>query len=225
MRGPAAERVGTRTAGACQQRRDRGRACAASLRGAGPAAAESRPSASRRAARRCGAGSSRPGRSPSGRSLLRSASAAVTAQARDPVAQQRGRRRRRTSRGGTGSRTSGPFSTAATNRSPPCSAQVTSGGRGAAVGDQRPVAHGVGVHEVEPLVLDAGEQRASPSGDLDGVPAHVRHDRRLQPLDRPRATRRSPRCSTPCSTPRVEQHLHARRRCRAPAGRRRAAGR
>ena len=48
------------------------------------------------------------------------------------------RRRRRTSRGGTGWPHSGPFSTAATNRSPPCSAQVTSGRAGAAVGLQRP---------------------------------------------------------------------------------------
>ena len=77
---------------------------------------------------------------------------------------------------------SGPFSTAATNRSPPCSAQVTSGRPGQVVGHQGPVADGVGVHEVEALVLDAGEQ-GGPGGGLDGVPAHVRDHRRLEPLD------------------------------------------
>ena len=55
---------------------------------------------------------------------------------------------------------------------------------GPVVGDQRPVAHAVRVHEVEPLVLDAREQRRL-RGDLDGVPAHVGYDGRLQPLDDP----------------------------------------
>ncbi len=79
---------------------------------------------------------------------------------------------------------SGPFSTAATNRSPPCVAQVTSGGTGPAVGAQGPVAHAVGVHEVEPLPLHPVEQRRA-VGDLDGVPPHVRYDGRLQALHHP----------------------------------------
>ena len=79
---------------------------------------------------------------------------------------------------------SGPFSTAATNRSPPCSAQVTSGARVRPFVSSSQRADAVGVHEVEPLVLDAREQRGA-LGGLDGVPAHVRDDRRLQPLDRP----------------------------------------
>ncbi|GMA85391.1 hypothetical protein GCM10025868_06410 [Angustibacter aerolatus] len=56
----------------------------------------------------------------------------------------------------------------------------------ARVGDlQPPVLHGVGVHEVEPLRLDAGEQPAARCG-LDGVPAGVRDDGRREPLDRAR---------------------------------------
>ena len=47
----------------------------------------------------------------------------------------------------------GPSSTAATNRSPPCSAQVTRRASG-----RRQVAHRVRVHEVEPLVRDSSEQ-------------------------------------------------------------------
>ena len=69
-----------------------------------------------------------------------------------------GRRRRRTSPGGTGSTRPAPSSTAATNRSPPCSAQVTL--PGIAVGQ---LADRVRVHEVEPLVGDAGEQPAARS--------------------------------------------------------------
>ena len=76
-----------------------------------------------------------------------------------PVAQQGRRRRRRTSRGGTGSPHSGPFSTAATKRSP-CVGPGDHGrdGREGAVGLERPLLHRIRVHEVEPLVLDAGEQ-------------------------------------------------------------------
>ena len=53
---------------------------------------------------------------------------------------------------------SGPFSTAATNR---CAVLGPGDqrGAGAVVGHQLPAPYGVGVHEVEPLVLDAGEQR------------------------------------------------------------------
>ena len=133
--------------------------------------------------------------------------------------QQPRRRRRRTSPGGTGSPHSGPFSTAATNGSP-CSAQVTSGAGRRRL--ERPRRRGVGVDEVEPLVLDARRTARSPRGDVDRVPAHVRQDRRVQPLDRAgplaaalgdaRRARRRPRTAPAC-----------RRRCRAPAGRPRAA--
>ena len=133
------------------------------------------------------------------------------------------RRRRRTSRGGTGWPRAGRSRPRRRTGRPPCSVQVTSGARGAAVGLQRPGADAVGVHEVEPLPLDAGEHPRA-ARHVDGVPAHVRDDRRLQPLDqaRPlvaalgldavldRRARRAPAC---------------RRRCRAPAGRPRAGAR
>ena len=51
-----------------------------------------------------------------------------------------------------------------------------------AVGGEREVADAVGVHEVEALVGQAVEQHAA-RGGVDGVPAHVRQDRRLQLLD------------------------------------------
>ena len=91
--------------------------------------------------------------------------------------------------------------------------------RGAAmrssVGVQRPAAGGVGVHEVEPLALHPGEQPGS-AGDR-------------APCSSPCAAGPGPAAARPRrATPRtrgldavldaeVEQHLHARRRCRAPA--------
>ena len=82
-------------------------------------------------------------------------------------------RRRRTSPGGTGSRTSGPFSTAATNGSP-CAVQVTRGGR-TARGRVASRAR-VGVDEVEPRrPATPGEQHRA-GRRRDGVPAHVRQD-------------------------------------------------
>ena len=103
---------------------------------------------------------------------------------------------------------SGPFSTAATNRSPPCSAQVTSGARVRSLVTQRPVAHGVGVHEVEPLALDAGEQHACPRGPRRcSSPCAARRA--------PAAARRRPgHSSQPCGLDAVldaalEEHLHA----------------
>ena len=56
---------------------------------------------------------------------------------------------------------------------------------GAVVGDEVPGPGGVGVHEVEPLVLDAREQ-ARAGRHLDRVPAHVGHDVGLEPGDQPR---------------------------------------
>ena len=109
--------------------------------------------------------------------------AAPRSQRLHPVAQQLGARRRPTSRGGTGWPHSGPFSTAATNGAP-CSAQVTLGATAAKApsGLSSQLLHGVGVDEVEPLVLHPGEQ-PGPRGDVDLGPAHVRHDRGRQPVD------------------------------------------
>ena len=119
---------------------------------------------------------------------------------------------------------SGPFSTAATNRSPPCSAQVHQRRAGAAVGDQLPVADAVGVHEVEPLVLDAGEQHATRAATSTV----------FQPMCG--TTGACSRSTPPGHSPQpsvVDAVLDARartapacrRRCRAPAGRRPAGGR
>ena len=80
---------------------------------------------------------------------------------------------------------SGPFSTAATNGSP-CSAQVTSGG------SMRPVGSGSRSQRARRRSARSRSGRPRrgrrtarcPSGRLDGVPAHVRHDRRLEPVDR-----------------------------------------
>ena len=116
-----------------------------------------------------------------------------------PSCEQRGRRRRRTSRGGTGSRSAGRSPQprrSGRHRARPRSPAAPGCGRWS----QRPRAHAVGVHEVEPLPLEPVEQRLPP-GALDGVPAHVGYDGGLQPLDDARATRRRPGVSTPCSTP------------------------
>ena len=118
---------------------------------------------------------------------------------------------------------SAPFSTAATN-----SLAVLRPGHERRADRVRrlqlPAAHAVGVHEVEARPgLHAGEQRR-PGRRRDGVPAHVRQHVRLEPLDGARPlpaalgalvrARRRARTAPAC-----------RRRCRAPAGRRRAAGR
>ena len=118
----------------------------------------------------------------------------------DPVAQQRARPRRRTSRGGTGWRTAGrsrPPRRTGRRRARPRS---PAGARGAVVGPQRPVAHAVGVHEVEPLVLDARRTASCPRAPRRcSSPCGVRRA--------PAAARRrpghssSPGVSTPCSTP------------------------
>ena len=132
-------------------------------------------------------------------------------------------RRLRTSRGGTASPSSGPFSTAATNRSPPCSAQVTSGARVRPLRHQLPAPDAVGVHEVEPVVLDAREQRACPrarrrcSSPCAGRSAPAAARRRP-------ATRRSPR-SPRRARPRGRRGSACPRRCRARACRRRGDGR
>ena len=134
------------------------------------------------------------------------------------------RRRRRTSRGGTGSRVSGPFSTAATNRSPPCSAHVTSGARVRSLVSSAQSAHAVGVHEVEPLVLDAGEERACPPGTSTV----------FQPMWG--TTGAWSRSTTPgplvaalgldaVLDTALEEHLHADADARAPGDRRRGGGR
>ena len=119
---------------------------------------------------------------------------------------------------------SGPFSTAATNRSPPCSAQVTSGDAGAVVGDQGPGAHGVGVHEVEPLVLDAGEQRASRRARRRCSSPCAGTTRRLQPLDHARPLAAALGLDAVLDA-RARTAPACRRRCRAPGGRRRAGAR
>ena len=120
---------------------------------------------------------------------------------------------------------SGPFSTAATKRR----AVVGPGDLGrdggeGAVGLEVPALHGVGVDEVEPLALDAREQPgalgrrrpcSSPcagttgAGSRSTVPGHSREPR-LGSLDAGLGRRR--RTAPACP-----------RRCRAPAGRRRAA--
>ena len=68
---------------------------------------------------------------------------------------------------------------------------------------------------------------AEPSGDLDGVPAHVRDDRRLEPLDHPGHS--SQPGSRHRARPRARRAPACPRRCRAPDGRRpadaRSAGR
>ena len=86
---------------------------------------------------------------------------ALTAQPQ-PVRRAGWRRRRRTSPGGTGSPTARRSRRAATNGSP-CSVQVATAAASAASGT-RPPRDGVGVHEVEALVLDAGEERAAGAG-------------------------------------------------------------
>ena len=53
----------------------------------------------------------------------------------------------------------------------------------------------------------AGEQRRA-GRRVDGVPAHVRQHRRVQPVTAPGSSPR-PLVTTPCSSPRVEQDLHA----------------
>ena len=79
---------------------------------------------------------------------------------------------------------SGPCSTAATNLSPPYSRPRDLGAaRAPAARRQHPVAQAVRVHEVEALVTRVRRTSASRRRRLDGVPAHVRHDRRLQALD------------------------------------------
>ena len=110
------------------------------------------------------------------------------------------RRRRPTSPGGTGSRDSGPRSTAATNGSP-CSvvACVTA-----------PVGRGrrVRVDEVEAACRgQAGEQHRA-GRRVDGVPAHVRQPGARQPVTAPGSSPR-PLVTTPCSSPDVEEDLHA----------------
>ncbi len=96
---------------------------------------------------------------------------------------------------------SGPFSTAATNRSPPCSAQVHERRARAVVGDQGPVADAVRVHEVEAL----GPRRRRTAGCPGGTSTVFQPmcgttgacSRSTTPGHSPQ-----PSVSTPCSTPR-----------------------
>ena len=140
----------------------------------------------------------------------------------EPVRQQVGARRRRTSRGGTGWLTAG--------RSRPRRRRLAVLGPGhqrarrTAVGRRipAPVADGVGVHEVEPLVgaSPANSARAlgrptvfQPMCGSDRRPGAARPRRATPPaLGRPRRARRRARTGSAC-----------RRRCPAPAGRRPAA--
>ena len=103
---------------------------------------------------------------------------------------------------------SGPFSTAATNRSPPCSAQVHQRGAGAAVGAQAPGRARRRSARSRTARPRRRRTARSPSGDLDGVPAHVRHDRRLQPLDHARPLVAALGLDAVLDAA-LEQHLHA----------------
>ena len=110
--------------------------------------------------------------------------------------------------GGTAS-PQGPFSTAATKRSP-WVAQVTTGStaaKGPSVASSARV-RGVRVHEVEPLLRDALEEHTS-LGRLDRRPPHVRHDGCDEPVD---GTGPLPHAEHGCrarlARP-LEHHLHA----------------
>ena len=88
----------------------------------------------------------------------------------------------------------GPFSTAATNRSP-CTAQVTVGAANRPPPSASNRSSSVGVDEVEPLVRDAAEQDGL-GLRCNGRPAHVRHDRSRQPVDNPRPLAEARRAHT-----------------------------
>ena len=81
-------------------------------------------------------------------------------------------------------------------------------GAGAVVGDQRPVAHAVGVHEVEPLGLDPGEEAASRPGPRRCSSPCAGTTGAWSRSTTPGHSSQ-PSVSTPCSTPRLEEHLHA----------------
>ena len=116
---------------------------------------------------------------------------------------------------------SGPFSTAATNRSPPVLGPGHQRRLGAAVGLELPAAYAVGVDEVEALVLEPPRTVRVPSGARRcSTPCGVQ--REPGAARRPRATRRTPR-SRRRARRRARTAPACRRRCRArgrPARRR-----
>ena len=70
------------------------------------------------------------------------------------------------------------------------------------VGDRVHSVSGVGVHEVEPLVRDAGEQQRARRGASTVFQPMCGRTGACSSLDVRRATRRRPSVATPCSTPR-----------------------
>ena len=172
-------------------RRSRSRSRPRPGRGGRPARRRRRRRAAARGGRSCGALREVGGRVRRGSSVD------------DPVGEQLRRRRRRTSRGGTAWRTSGPFSTAATNRSP-CSAQVTQRRRRTGSAGQSSAAGTSGRRRSarSRTARPRCRRRArDPAGASTVAQPMCGTTGGLEPVDEPGPLAEARRSRTPCSSP------------------------